>query len=597
MIRFADGRTQERLEGRGPTEPPSADPTSGPGDDSPAEDPTNPGGAEPTPTDFERVCGEVAELAARVNAVEYRFLERIRAFDALFQEFGGNTGARSSAHWLAWRTGLGPVAARERVRVARALSHLPRVANAMRRGQLSYSRVRALTRICRPDNEEKLLEFALEATASQLEQFVRAWRWMDRQEEAEADTMRHASRHLTLRVEEDGGVRVTGLLEPETGALLKKALELAAHRLVPGGEEGRAPRRSTHDDPAARHDPAHRATACQRRADALGVVAEAALQAGLRLEGETADPVPTVSAEAPSGVSAEAPADVSAESSGRAGEESVGHGDVSAESPEPESRERAASREITRSDRYHVVLHVDLDALQAPASDVPHPAPPARGPGDGWVPGTAILEGVGRISTEKARRLTCDAGVVPMTHGGGDGAGNRCGCGDGNGDRDGGGDREGVGAWGETLNVGRKTRTVPPALRRALEERDRCCRFPGCELRHLQSHHVVHWADDGETRLENMALLCPTHHWAVHEGGFTMELDPDGTARFRDPLGRLVPDAPKLPATSAEVLDDVREEHIREGLVMDEWTATPGWLGEPFDLPHAIDALWDTGDP
>jgi len=73
---------------------------------------------------------------------------------------------------------------------------------------------------------------------------------------------------------------------------------------------------------------------------------------------------------------------------------------------------------------------------------------------------------------------------------------------------------------GTILSVGRKTRTVPPALRRALDYRDRGCRFPGCGRRYTDAHHVRHWADGGETSLSNTLLLCRHHHRLVHEGSW-----------------------------------------------------------------------------
>ena len=519
-------------------------------------------GREPTPADFERVTAEVAELSARENAFMYHLLERIRELDVLFNQASNDTGARSTAHWLAWRTGHDLKTARERVRVAQALGQLPRIGDAMRRGQLSYSKVRALTRIARPDTEAKLLEFALHATGAQLDQLAKAWRRVDRMEEAEQDRMRHEARHLTLRVEKHGGVRVTGLLDPEVGALLKKALELASQKLLERAE----PEEDASAEAGGCASDASTGGA-QRRADAVGLVAQAALQAALRVDEREPVHEGTSAEERKDGpadfeeAGADAPEDASAEVSPGSG--------------------RLPWRDVARTDRYQVVLHVDLDALHtgrgSADGDVPLPPLPARGPGPGWVPGTAILEGVGRISPETARRISCDSGLVAMTHGGGCGS-----CGG-----------EGVGAMGEALNVGRKTRTVPPALRRALEERDRCCRFPGCDLRHCQSHHVVHWVDGGKTKLENMCLLCPAHHWAVHEGGFSIELERDGTARFRNPRGELIPEAPGMPPIREGVVDEVREEQSREGIQVDEWTATPLWQGEPFDLHYVVSSLWE----
>ena len=86
------------------------------------------------------------------------------------------------------------------------------------------------------------------------------------------------------------------------------------------------------------------------------------------------------------------------------------------------------------------------------------------------------------------------------------------------------------------------------AIRRALGHRDRVCRFPGCENRFCDAHHVRHWADGGHTRRDNLILLCRTHHRLVHEGGFRVETEADGAVRFRAPAGWVMPDAPPVPA-------------------------------------------------
>jgi hypothetical protein len=95
------------------------------------------------------------------------------------------------------------------------------------------------------------------------------------------------------------------------------------------------------------------------------------------------------------------------------------------------------------------------------------------------------------------------------------------------------------GSEGEPLDVGRRTRTVPPAIRRALEARDRGCRFPGCGLRFTDAHHVRHWADGGETKLDNLILLCSHHHRLVHEEGWTVEWWEPGGPAFTDPRGQI----------------------------------------------------------
>jgi len=101
-------------------------------------------------------------------------------------------------------------------------------------------------------------------------------------------------------------------------------------------------------------------------------------------------------------------------------------------------------------------------------------------------------------------------------------------------------------SW-ETVDVGRKSRTTPTPLRRVLHARDGGCRFPGCGLRHCESHHIVHWADGGPTDQRNTVLLCRYHHRLVHEGGFGVhfpEFPEHGRVNFYDRRGRPVPDVP-----------------------------------------------------
>ena len=104
---------------------------------------------------------------------------------------------------------------------------------------------------------------------------------------------------------------------------------------------------------------------------------------------------------------------------------------------------------------------------------------------------------------------------------------------------------------GEPLSVGRKTRTIPPALRRALLARDHGCRFPGCDNHvYVDAHHIHHWALGGETALDNLLLLCRRHHRLVHEGGYTVDHD----LRFRDPSGNEIPPVPPLPPSRPDAL-------------------------------------------
>src|SRR5713226_5243856 len=143
--------------------------------------------------DLDRLGDEIAELSAHLEAATARLLDLIRAFDA---RGGWNTGFRSCAAWLSWRVGLDPGAARERVRVAHALETLPRLAQALAHGELSYAKVRALTRVATPETEARLLAVGRGGTADHVERIVRGWRRMDRKAEAAEDSRRHASRAL-----------------------------------------------------------------------------------------------------------------------------------------------------------------------------------------------------------------------------------------------------------------------------------------------------------------------------------------------------------------------------------------------------------------
>jgi hypothetical protein len=165
------------------------------------------------------------------------------------------------------------------------------------------------------------------------------------------------------------------------------------------------------------------------------------------------------------------------------------------------SAETSATPGACRSDRYLVVLHVDEATLDAEAE-----------------PGRSELEDGTRVSAETSRRIACDAPLVRVVHG----------------------------ANGKEARVEAKTRTVPLRMRRALEIRDRGCRFPGCGCRFTDAHHIQHWADGGATRLDNLVLLCRTHHRLLHEGGFKLKQDPDrpGSPAFYSPRGIRIPDVP-----------------------------------------------------
>ncbi len=178
-----------------------------------------------SPDEIETLADDIAETAAHIDAVTHRLLSQIRTFDQA--EGWIDTGALSCAHWLSWRVGLGLGVAREKVRVARCLGELPLIDDALRKGELSYSKVRAMTRVATPDNEQTLLDLALASTAAQLEKICRLYRPIQQGEvgDSEADDDR---RWLRVRNTDDGMVRFTVSLHPEQAARLLAAVDLSA---------------------------------------------------------------------------------------------------------------------------------------------------------------------------------------------------------------------------------------------------------------------------------------------------------------------------------------------------------------------------------
>ena len=147
------------------------------------------------------------------------------------------------------------------------------------------------------------------------------------------------------------------------------------------------------------------------------------------------------------------------------------------------------------ADHYQLMLHVDGSALFAE---------------EGGESGKSDLP------IESVRRIACDASIIPLTED----------------------------AQGNPLNGGRKHRVVSPSLKRPLLRRDKCCRYPGCTHdKWLDGHHVVHWADDGETSLGNMMLLYSSHHRLLHEGGYTIHKNFEGAWYFRSGNGKMIPEA------------------------------------------------------
>ena len=349
--------------------------------------------------------------------------------------------------------------------MARALGTLPLLAQALARGELSYAKVRALTRVATPETEARLLGVGRAGTASHVERIVRGWRCVDRKAEARETKRQHASRALHVYQDDDGTVVLRGRLEPEVGALLMKALAAAREKLYQrSGGDGAAPARLTRSRTARPWLSSRRTRwPCSRRP--------------------------------------------------------LSHHELDPGAP---------------GERYQVVVHVDATALADPNQ-----------------PGQSVLEDGARVPAETSRRLACDASRVVMRH-----------------DED-----------GRTLEVGARTRTIPPALRRALHHRDQGCRFPGCGLPFGQGHHVRHWAQGGPTTLSNLAMLCRRHHRAVHEEGYQVDRQPDGALRFRRPDGRPLPEVPPPVAVPADPVQAMRAQHDAQGLRLHARTDMPFLAG------------------
>ena len=127
-----------------------------------------------TAEQLETIADEIATFAARIDVANHALLTRLRIFDA--HEAWGPLGFSSCAAWLSWRVGLGLTAAREKVRVARALGSLPKLDAVFSQGELSYSKVRAITRVATPQTEQDFIDVAGHATASQIERLARSYR-------------------------------------------------------------------------------------------------------------------------------------------------------------------------------------------------------------------------------------------------------------------------------------------------------------------------------------------------------------------------------------------------------------------------------------
>lgn len=428
-----------------------------------------------------RLESEITELAGHLNAANHRFLSLIAQFD---RESGWNGGGTlSCAHWLNWKCGIDLGAAREKVRVAHALEALPLISAAMAAGELSYSKVRALTRVATEATEADLLMIARHGTAAHVERLVRGFRRAQEALELDREARQIEGRSLRWSFDDDGSMVIKARLPAEAGALLMRAIDAAIDAAIAdrSGEDISA-ETSTGTSPTnvMAHTPSD--TYAQHRADALAVMAESYLAHG------------------------------------------------------PASR--------AGGERQQIVVHVDAATLMHRQA------------------GRCEFEDGPALAAETARRLACDASRITLIED----------------------------AQGQPLDVGRRTRTIPPAIGRALRSRDKGCRFPGCtHTRFVDGHHIEHWADGGATRLSNLVLLCRRHHRLVHEGGVQVRRLDDGALQFLGTDGIALTDAQPLSGHAGAL----RHAHERDRIDITPDTAVTRWAGERLDYGIAVGCLME----
>ncbi len=423
----------------------------------------------------ERLEHEITELAAHLNAGCCRWLELLAEFDR--RGVWADYACRSCAEWVAWQCALTTRSAREHVRVARRLPELPLIHEHFASGQLSYSKVRALTRVAEPDTEEDLVELARHATASQLERIVRGLRHVSTADAEE----QQVNRYLTTWWEDDGSLSIHGRLPAEDGAAFLAGLDAAHDRLREERERDRD------SQPASG-------------------------SAEPRTDGGSAEP----------------------------------RSERPAETPLPAHQTHAdALVELARGGAgYDVTVHVDVDVLSRDAR------------------GQVRVDGGPTLAPETARRLACDSSLIPII------------------ERD-----------GHVLSVGRKTRAIPPAIRRGVEARDGGCRFPGCEHRRfLDTHHIIHWACGGETDKSNLIQLCRHHHRLVHEGQVRASGNADKVVHFRLRDGTTLQSSPPAPRGG---LPDLKRLNQEAGHAIDSETCLSG-IGERMDRHWVVSVVADS---
>ncbi len=514
-------------------------------------------------TEAEALGERIAEMAAHLDAATHRLLTDLREYDR-----SGNwaqQGFADCARWLSWRVGWATGTARDHLRVADRLGDLPLIDDALRTGSVSYSKVRAMTRVATPANEALLVEDARHATGQQLELICRKYATVVRAAKQVDEDYDRQRRTVSRRDLEDGMVRIEATLHPEEAAVVWAALDRLARERCADESAELASRDATRTENvgAAKDSTADAAHVAPRgrfsRADALvdmaqGVVrGDAPRRSPIELVVTVAADVLHGRAPVGSGSAETHEAPVAAFSKGPH-VSAIGHAPlaafanvtcVSAGTVQPRAAGVGGAR----------VLAAVREASSGLSADRDRVSPLVHAPLAVFADGTCV-------SAETARRLACDCGIVRVT------------------------EEES----GNPLSVGRKTRSIPVSIARALLKRDPCCRFPGCGNRvYVEGHHIEHWVDGGETSLENLVNVCSFHHRFVHEYGYSVVLDEQQAPRFFDRGGSEVLDVPERPRPErlgwATVID------LNAALAIDATTGECLWDGDQPDFVDAIDAL------
>ena len=457
----------------------------------------------------ERLEAEICTLAGQIAVLECRWLLLVGEFDRR-RGFDG-WECRSTAHWLTWKCGMASRTAQEKVRIARRLEELPIITAAFAKGELSYSKVRALTKVAGPATEQDLVEIARHATGAQIERLVSGCRTADRLEaERNADEPDPES---TVRWwhDEDGSIVVLARLSPESGDIVVKALEAAI------GQERAAAVQAVTEKRSAEHSAEDDPTEERPSGDCSA---------------ERTDLSPPTSAEAegcpdPATCPVRSRAAVAADALATIADAYLAH---------PE-------RLRTGNDRYAALVILDDDTLRGADPD-----------------GSCTLGDGTTIEPDTARRLACDCARQPIIRK----------------------------PDGSLLDAGHQTRTINRATRRALVVRDGGCVFPGCGRTHwVDGHHIVHWANHGPTRLDNLVLLCRHHHRAVHEGGYTITGNPQqAPVEFFRPDGSPVDPRCEHPTTTTA---DQAERYLRSlAPDLEPGTITGKYVGDPLLLGYTV---------